>query len=250
MTQEERSPLDKVAKQLLKPLKVTPPTHNWQQIREAMHEDRTDVLFRQLKDTSTPPPARNWQQIQKRLPLYVVYRRPLQFISKITAVLLLVSGLSQWLQQPQYATTLPPQHLSLSDTTAAISPSTFGEAVDQVMHEQATAKQHPIFSPEQQRYSETSETEQLLAKILADEQEFPDSILDVQRLQNILKPVQPLPVISTVARIESLPLTRLNLQSNQSSDAELRISVPLIFVEEEQEAKRLIEWYERSHPGG
>ena len=241
MMQEKRESFDDLAKSLLNNLEEKPTADNWENIQAGLNDEMTDQLFQSLKDIEVPPPPHNWQKIQRELPLHVVYRRPLLFIGRAAAILLFALCLPPLLKY--YHTTPPIVGVDAVEQKSPTTP-TFGEVVEKAIQEKAAT--NTVTFHKKKKIPTPTEAELLLSALLADDQEFPDSLLDIHRLQNMLKPIEPLPVISAVARIESLPLTNLNLKSNRVSTTELEISVPLIFVEE-GEAEQLIELYEKLH---
>lgn len=239
--QEKRKPFDDLAKSLLEEYKVTPHSNNWEGIQDTLSNSNTDALFKQLKDLSVAPPSHNWEKIQRRLPLHVIYRQQIQFIGRVAAILVLAFCLPQLVS---YHTKSPVQ--VNKEIVKQLSTPTFGEVVEKAVQEKNKVAHSTYTPPLPEVLSPSNEAELLLASLLADDQEFPDTILDIDRLHSILQPIEPLPVISAVARIETLPVNRLRVRSNQSEPVELNISVPLIFIEE-GEAEQLIELYDRGH---
>ncbi|MFK7932324.1 MAG: hypothetical protein AB8G22_02370 [Saprospiraceae bacterium] len=238
--QGTREHLDDLAKSLLNEFTSQPPAEKWDDIQAELQETTTDQLFQSLKEHQVTPATRNWEKIQYNLPWQVVYRKQLLWLSRTAAVLLLAFCLPQLLK---YQHKYPPVSETVSTAATTTNTTTFGQMMEQVEQEKTQAKKTTHYTLRKKSIP-TTEAEQLLASILLDDEEFPDSLLDINRLRNMLKPIEPLPVISAVARIESLPITNLKVERKQPINVELEISVPLIFVEE-GEAEQLIERYEK-----
>ena len=231
---------DDLAKSLLSDLQRVPRARNWEHIQAGLHGTQTDKLFKQLKDVTIPPAPQNWNRIERRLPWRLVYRRQLRFALRVAAVFLLTFCLPSLLERYVQHRVEP-----VSEFVQLTTP-TFGQMVEAATQEEIIVPVITTTHVKPLKSTSRSKVEILLASVLADDQEFPDSLLDITRLQSILQPIEPLPVISAVARIETLPVSELRVRPAQAENIELSISVPLIFVEE-GEAEQLIKLYEEKH---
>lgn len=239
--QGEKRPIDEQSKKLLGNFKVTPPSHNWDNISEALHGKQLDLLFQTHLSNPTTPAEKNWKAIRQHLPLRVIYRRQLIVFSRIAAIIAIA------LIIPSLLIKAPFQKVSTSPPITSIEIlTTIGEAVEQADKIQQEEKRKPVQYKNTVKKPKPTEAELLLASLLADENEFPDSLLDLEKLKAILQPLEPLPIVSATARIETLPLDKIKLRSNRKRSPQLdfQISIPLIIVEQE-EIEELIEIYDQ-----
>lgn len=245
----KKNQIDETAQRLFENFQVPPPSGLWDDIEAVSPDDKIDKVFeRQFKYLEVTPPNRNWLAIRKRIIFPPIILRHLSTFSKIAAILvigLLCYHSFYYIQHQNYIV----QHqIEKPKPKTSI---TFGEAIQK----KKALKQEvlpdltipPQFISKEEQKKE--EARNLLASLLADN-EFPDSLLDLESIEAILEPLEPLPVFSAMASaaenekiiMEALSVERVKyLPTLPTTD--LTISIPLRVVEE-HEIEHLLKMYE------
>lgn len=240
--------LDEAARKLFEDFQVPPPSGGWEGLEASSPDHEADHIFqRQFKYLEVTPPERNWAAISKQIIFPPIILRHLSVISRVAAIIVMGLLLHQCLNKM-------PSHIYASQSVIEKSSEksiTFGEAIQKTKELQKEElpiiiSRHQVVSKEDQQ---KEEAKMLLAGLL-EENEFPDSLLDLESLAAILEPLEPLPVFSAMASAaenEKIIVDMLSIGKVKSlpklPTMDLRISIPLRVVEE-HEIDRLLKMYD------
>lgn len=246
---DKKHQIDETAQRLFENFQVPPPSGLWDDIETVSPNHEIDKVFeRQFKYLEVTPPEKNWLAIQKRIIFPPIILRHLSTLSKVAAILvigLLYYYSSSHIQQHDY---IAQQKIENPKPKTSI---TFGEAIQkkkalkQEVLPDLTIPPQIISKKEQKK----EEARNLLASLLADN-EFPDSLLDLESIEAILEPLEPLPVFSAMASAaedEKIMMEALSVEKVKYlptlPTTDLMISIPLRVVEE-HEIEHLLKMYE------
>lgn len=245
----DEHPEDKTTKRVSKKDKTSTVNENWENFDSQLSGPSIDQLFQQqLEEMEIPPSPAQWSNIKKRLPSYPRLFVQFKYISRIAAALLI--GTTMYIFSSYWSASEV-----MADKAISVPPPTFGEVITQNQDVEQSLTHQPEKNNKTTKNKSTKssksskEAEELLASLLADD-DFGDS-LDLEHLETILQPLEPLPVFSAMASaaenekilMESMSIQRVkNLPKLPTRD--FTISVPLIVVEE-HEIEHLLKIYER-----
>jgi hypothetical protein len=220
---------------------VTPPQQNWEEVAEELNKELDEDFRAQLQPLKVAPQSHIWDCIQEELPLHSGMRRYFSWMNKIAVVLvigMLLSILSD--QNKQFITdqTRSSENTALTTVLPDSSNSSFPSAAKNAasifdVTKGNTSSKHPRqFSEQEEAYIK------LLLKFILDNNDdlavHSDSII----IRQSLSPAMP--------SYAGEALAQANQNANQHLP-ELQISIPLIVVENEAEADRLIQIYDSNH---
>lgn len=240
--------IDETARRLFQDFQVPPPSGTWENLDVASPDHEVDHIFQKhFSYLEVSPPERNWTAISKRIIFPPVILRHLSLISRVAAVLVIGLFLYQFLEK------MPSREYATSSMAEVVSSKsiTFGEAVQK--NKELTKENLPILVTENhvatKERKAKKEAKMLLASLLTDD-EFPDSLLDLESLEAILEPLKPLPVFSAMASAaenEKIIVDMLSIEKVKSlpklPTIDLQISIPLRVVEE-HEIEHLLKMYD------
>lgn len=90
MKEDNLQQFDDFFKEKLEENTPVPPTNNWEKVASELEGASLDGFMKNhLKEISATPNPENWNKIKKRLPLSLLLRNQLNWLSKIAAVLII-----------------------------------------------------------------------------------------------------------------------------------------------------------------
>ncbi|MFT6019427.1 MAG: hypothetical protein ACI9CQ_002229 [Saprospiraceae bacterium] len=234
---------DNIFKKHFENFQVPPPKAKWEEIEGGMDSDMDQEFRERLQPLQITPQAKIWENIQEELPLHPKARRYISWMTKIAAILVIGMLLSILSDQHKQ------EEIALSDnnseqTILSLELNKSNNPTDDFLRESENTafvfevKKRSHSRKYYQKYSKEEEAEmKKLLRFILDDDEDLANMSDPEVINESLKPIEALK--------GEMALAKIDVEAPEQAD--LRIRIPLIIVETEQEAADLIQLYESSH---
>jgi hypothetical protein len=232
---------DDLFKSAFENFEATPTQQNQEEAAEELNKELDEDFRAQLQPLKVTPQVHIWDCIQEELPLHSGMRRYFSWMNKIAVVLvigMLLSILSDQNRQLVADQTKCPENTALTTvlrdpSNNTLLPAAKNSAFVFDVTKRSTSLKHP------RRFSEQEEAYiKLLLQFILDDNDELAILTDSTIIRNSLSPAMP--------SYSEEALAQANQDAKQDLP-ELQISIPLIVVENEAEAERLIQIYDSNH---
>ncbi len=241
MTTNNENQFDQFFADQFKNFEQQPNDGVWDKVNEEMELQEIDsIVKRELANCEITPDEKIWMKVEPKLPLNLFIRNQLNALSKIAAILL-VGMLATMLyhQNTQHVNPVVLQTPNTNDDAELLDrleiiPEYVFEIQEELDEEEIASN---VLSEKQENLIEADD---FLASLLNDEDEFLLQ-LDDSEIQEVLKPIEQLPIEHITAMIskDEIPVTL------EEENIDLQIKIPLIVVEE-GEVEDFIELYDQN----
>ena len=221
--------------------KENPHPELWDKIDLEMQLQQFDQdIKEELSAFEEVPPTHIWQAVEPKLPLNLFVRNQLNWLSKIAAILVIGMLFTMYYHQDSKGSmTLSQNNMlnnpELSTSTPLVQETEFVFEISEEFEVEEVASN--VLSEEEEQLIEA---EDFLANLLDDDDEFSIQ-LENDKIQEVLKPIEQLPIENITAILND----KVPTPSIREEPVELQIQIPLIVVEED-EVENLIELYDEN----
>jgi len=219
-----------------------PNDYVWEKVKEEMELEKIDHLVkRELANCEVTPDEKIWMKVEPKIPLNLLLRNQLNALSKIAAILVVGMLATMYFHQKTEGPNtiaLDNALMNADDTKHVNDLENIPEYVFEISED--TQEEEIASNVLSEKEESLIEADDFLANLLDDEEEFVLQ-LENEKIQEVLKPIEQLPIENISAMLQKDEIK----EPLEEELTDLQIKIPLIVVEE-SEVEDLIEMYDQN----